>query len=190
MKKCEKCSFLGHYAKLCRTKSSKDKADAKNVQKVSESADGVDKQVLGIVLDEVDNGDAELRAPCHESVDQVVRSGQGKRGLSKRKMMRHMTYDARSGKYVNTWENRRMMNIQVGVTVDKEQYQMLAGAMDPGVNYKYPVVKEMGVADTGASVCCSGTAILNALKLSKEDLLGTEVCLYAADRKKLNILGV
>ena len=105
-------------------------------------------------------------------------------------MMRHMTYDARSGKYVNTWENRRMMNIQVGVTVDKEQYQMLAGVMDPGVDYKYPVVKEMGVADTGASVCCSGTAILNALKLSKEDLLGTEVCLYAADRKKLNILGV
>ena len=81
MKKCEKCSFLGHYAKFCRTKSSKDKADAKNVQNVSESADGIEKQILGIVLGEVDNGVADLRAPSHESVDQVVRSGQGKRDI-------------------------------------------------------------------------------------------------------------
>ena len=67
---------------------------------------------------------------------------------------------------------------------------MLAGVMDPGVDYKYPVVKELGAADTGASVCCSGTAVLNALKVSKADLLGTDVCLYAADRKKLSIRGV
>ena len=46
------------------------------------------------------------------------------------------------------------------------------------------------MADTGASVCCSGTDILNALGVSKADLIETDVCLYAANRKKLNILGV
>ena len=78
-----------------------------------------------------------------------------------------------------------MRNLQVGVTVDTEQYQVLAGIMDLGVEYQYPVVKELGVADTGASVCCSGADVLNALKVSKADLLETDVCLYAADRKKL-----
>ena len=121
MKKCEKCSRMGHYAKFFKCKPKDDKADAKNVQNVSGSAAEVDEQVLGVVIGEVGNGVADVRVPCHESVDQVVRSGQSKRGLRKRRILRHMTYDATAGKYVNTWENRRMMNIQVGVTVDREQ---------------------------------------------------------------------
>ena len=147
-KKCEKCSWMGHYTRLCKSKFKDDKADAKNVKNGSESAAGVDEQLLGVSLGEVDDGVADLRAPCHESVDRVVRSSQGKLGVGNRRILRHMTYDAKSGKYVNTWENRRMRNLQVSVTMNREQYQMLAGVMDPGVDYQYPVKKEQGVADT------------------------------------------
>ena len=41
-KKCEKCSRLGHYTRLCKSKPKDDKADAKNVKNVSGSAAEVD----------------------------------------------------------------------------------------------------------------------------------------------------
>ena len=101
-----------------------------------------------------------------------------------------MRYDITAGKYVHTWENKRMRNLQVGIMVDKEQYQELAGVKAPGTDSQHKEVKKSGVADTGASVCCSGTDMLNVLGVSKADLMKTDVCLYAADRKKLTILGV
>ena len=52
-KKCEKCSRLGHYTKLCKSKSRDDKSDAKNVKTASESAAGVVEHLLGVSLGEV-----------------------------------------------------------------------------------------------------------------------------------------
>ena len=45
-KKCDKCSRTGHYAKVCKSRPRDDKADAKNVQNVSESAAGIGKHLL------------------------------------------------------------------------------------------------------------------------------------------------
>ena len=61
----------------------------------------------------------------------MVRSNQGKLGPGKRRILRHLRYDTTADKYVSTWKDKRMRNLQVGVTVDREQYQELAGVMAP-----------------------------------------------------------
>ena len=134
-KKCEKCSRLGHYTKLCKSKPKDAKTDPKNVKNISESTAGFEEHLLGVNLGEGGHVLAASQVPSQESVSQLVRSSQGTLGSGKRKILRHMRYDITAGKYVNTWENKRMMNLQVGVMVDREQYQVLAGEMDPGVEY-------------------------------------------------------
>ena len=39
-------------------------------------------------------------------------------------------------------------------------------------------------------MCCSGTDELHSMGVTQQDLLQTDVCLYAANRKKLSILGM
>ena len=210
-KKCEKCSRVGHFKNVCKSNPRDTKADPKNGKDKPESADGIETHLLEIsmgggghapfesLVDEhhldtnLGKGGHALEespAPSQESVSHLVRRSQGKVRSEKRKILRHLRYDATAGKYVSSWKDKRMKSMQVGVTLDREQYQELAGVMAPGEDCKNPVAKEPGVADTGASVCCSGTDMLQAMGVSKTDLLETDVCLYAADRKKLNIIGV
>ena len=208
-KKCEKCSCVGHFKKVCKTNPRDTKADTKNGKNNNESADGIEKHLLEISMDgdghdhleslvgehhlDTNRGGhaiVESPAPSQESVSHLVRSSQGKLRSEKRRVLRHLRYDAPAGKYVSTWKDKRMKNLQVGITVDREQYQELAGVMAPGEDCQHPVAKEPGVADTGASVCCSGTDMVHAMGVSRTDLLETDVCLYAAKRKKLNIIGV
>ena len=108
----------------------------------------------------------------------------------RRKILKHMRFDTQSGKYVSSWSGKRMKSLPVELRVDKEGYQDLSGTCAPGKVDHRRVTKCSSIADTGASVCCSGSDVLQSLGVHKDDLLETEVNLYAADRKKLTVMGV
>ena len=189
-KKCEKCSRMGHYTRLCKSNPRDPKAEPKEGKVKSESASGVDEHMLEINLGGGGHAPTEYPALGQESVNQLVRNNQEKLGSAKRRILRHMRFDVKAGKYVSTWTDKRMKVLQVGVSVDREQYQELSGIKSPEEDHQPKVAKQSGVADTGASVCCSGTDVLHSMGVTQQDLLQTDVCLYAANRKKLTILGM
>lgn len=47
----------------------------------------------------------------------------------------------------------------------------------------------MGIADTGASVLCSGKHVMNILNISENELLPAKLVMRAADERKLSVLG-
>ena len=50
----------------------------------------------------------------------MVRNNQKKLGSAKRRILRHMRFDVKVGKYVSTWTDKRMKVLKVGVSVDRE----------------------------------------------------------------------
>ena len=127
-----------------------------------------------------------------EMVGQVTKqaSAQSRNVPSRRRILKHMRFDKLSGKYVSCWSGRKMKSLPVEMRVDRDGYQDLSGTPAPGREGCEEVAKRSSCADTGASVCCSGTDMLQSLGINKKDLLETEVNLFAADRKRLTILGV
>ena len=179
--RCKKCSRLGHFPKQCHLfKTRTPQAEKKQ----NETTAGVSEVLLEIISDDP--------PPDIEMVDQVDKqaSTQPRNGPSRRRILKHMRFDRQSGKYVSCWSGRKMKSLQVEMRVDRDGYQDLSGTQAPGKEECDKVAKCSSVADTGASVCCSGTDILQSLGVDKKELLGTEVNLYAADRKRLTILGV
>ena len=180
--RCKKCSRLGHFPKQCHLfKTRKPQAEKKQ----NETNAGVSEELLEIRIDGHE-------APNEKIVGQVYQQhyGQLKNGHSKRRILKHMRFDTQTGKYVSCWSGRKMKSLPVEVRVDRDGYQDLSGTQAPGKEDNGRVAKRSAVADTGASVCCSGTDVLHSLGVDKKELLKTEVNLYAADRRKLILLGV
>ena len=178
--KCKKCSRLGHFPKQCH------KFKPKNMQTEKKNAekDETNATVSHVVLEI--GGDR-----CDEVVSQVSKQSSVQVKKShRRKILKHMRFDTQSGKYVSSWSGKRMKSLPVELRVDKEGYQDLSGTCAPGKVDHRRVTKCSSIADTGASVCCSGSDVLQSLGVHKDDLLETEVNLYAADRKKLTVMGV
>ena len=146
---------MGHYTRLCKSNPRDPKAEPKEGKVKSESAAGVDEHLLEINLGVGGHAPTEYPAFGQESVNHLVRNNQEKLRSAKRRILRHMRFDVKAGKYVSTWTDKRMKVLQVGVSVDREQYQELSGIKSPEEDNQPKVAKQSGVADTGASVCCS-----------------------------------
>ena len=50
-------------------------------------------------------------------------------------------------------------------------------------------IDQESVADTGATVVCGGTGMMQDLGLKKSELLPTSTTLFTADKKALTVLG-
>ena len=83
-------------------------------------------------------------------------------------------------------ESQKNHLLNVSITVDKSQYFKLGGTSKKLVDQ---TVKTEGVADTGAAVCCAPTSEIGNYGLRKTDLIDTSINLFAADRRKLKIIG-
>ena len=94
-------------------------------------------------------------------------------GTSTRKILRHMRFDKSSGKYVYCWSSRKQKYLSVQVKVYRDRYQNLSGEQAPGKETH--ASEYLSIADTGASVCCSGVEMLKSLGVKESELIQTEV---------------
>ena len=143
--RCKKCSRLGHLPKQCHLfKPKKPPAEKKQ----NESNAGVFEELNDI-----------------EMVGQVTKQApaQPRNGPSRRRILKHMRFDKLSGKYVSCWSRRKLKPLPVEIRVDRDEYQELSGAQAPDREGCEKVAKRSSCADTGASVCCSGTDMLQSL---------------------------
>ena len=96
-----------------------------------------------------------------------------------------MEYDSVREEYVPSRITKNQL-LDVSVTLDKSQYFKLGGA---GRKTTDQTVKTEAVADTGAAVCCAPTSEIGNYGLRKTDLIEKSINLFAADRRKLKIVG-
>ena len=192
---CKKCSKMGHLSKQCHLFKPRNPPADKSGKNKAETTAGVEEELLEISVGGGGHAPTELFEHEDGPQDSEVMCQLPRECLEQLKpvrgrILKHLRYDEQAGKYVSTWPDRRMKALQVRVAVDKEQYQELTGTQAPGEEHQEDAANQSGVGDTGASVCCSGIDVLRSLKVRQEDLLQTGVCLYAANRKKLSILGM
>ena len=96
--------------------------------------------------------------------------------------LHHHVFDTAS----QSWQQRparRKPFIKVKMRVDKEACKLL------GVRNMNVWTEDTGMADTGASVCMSGTKPMRALGLTEAKLMKCDLRLYAADNSDINLLG-
>ena len=191
---CQKCSKMGHLSKQCHLFKPRNPPADKSGKYKAETNAGVE-ELLEISVGRGGHVPTELfehedGLQDSEVVCQLPRECLEQLKPVRGRILRHLRYDEKAGKYVSTWPDRRMKALQVRVAVDKEQYHELSGTQAPGEEHQEDAANQSAVGDTGASVCCSGTDVLRSMKVRQEDLIPTGVCLYAANRKKLTILGM
>ena len=100
-------------------------------------------------------------------------------------MMGHMEYDKVREEYVPSRITKNHL-LDVNISLDTSQYFKFGGTGK--INTNKSVMTE-GVADTGAAVCCAPTSEIGNYGLKKSDLIDTNINLFAADRRKLKIIG-
>ena len=99
-----------------------------------------------------------------------------------------MVFSKKYGKFVaKKGGPARMMDLQI--VLDKESYERLtpSGARIPS---KSTMTSTPGTGDTGATICCTGVAMLDKLGIRRYNLLKTSVGLTVADKRVVTILGV
>ena len=151
--RCNKCSRLGHFPKQCHLIKTRKPQPEKNPKQTA-------SEISEVLL--------EINALDTENVDHLntIPSGKVKTESSRRRILRHMRFDAQSGKYVNCWSRRKMKSLAVEVQLDEDGYRELSDKQAPGLEHTQGgmrgTAKCSSVADTGASVVCSGTDILKS----------------------------
>ena len=102
---------------------------------------------------------------------------------SRRRFIGHIRYDKSKDKFVST-SLRQNNSLTVDIKFDGESYKALGGDQLP--KGAIDRVNVEAVADTGAALCC--TPVEEASKMGvKAQMFQSSLCLYAADRRKLNI---
>jgi hypothetical protein len=113
-----------------------------------------------------------------------------------RRVLKHMRFDKVSGNFVPT-ENRKMNRVVVGYEVDLANHRVLkemlnhANGVSEDLALELPTmtVERESVADTGATVVCGGTELMQGMGLKLNQLLPTNLTLFTADKKSLTVLG-
>ena len=99
--------------------------------------------------------------------------------------LHHHVFDTAS----QSWQQRparRKPFIKVKMRVDKEACKLF-GARN--MNVQTQETENLGMADTGASVCMSGTRPMRAMGLTEANLMKCDLRLYGADNSDINLLG-
>ena len=113
-----------------------------------------------------------------------------------RRVLKHMKYDKRSGQLIPS-ERKKLNRIQITENVDEQNFRVLHQMLGHSAGAKG--IKEIrvpdkrmhreAVGDTGATVCCSGPDTMEQMGIKVQDLLATDMSLFAADNKNLTVLG-
>ena len=102
-----------------------------------------------------------------------------------RKHLGHMRYDKERGEFIDyTFGRNNVMHINI--KTDGSNYNKIGGR---GRLRPIKLTIQEGVANTGASLCCCMANNIRKYGLKEEDLIKSNVSLYAADRRKLKIKG-
>ena len=131
---------------------------------------------------------------AHRGGSKVLEVGSSSSVRKFSKKLRHMKFDKASGHFVPT-EKRRQNRVMATYAVDKEQYRNLSTMLNEGFvesrteQLIQKTVNKESVADTGATVVCGGTDIMQDLGLNLSELLPTATTLFTADRTSLTVLG-
>ena len=88
-----------------------------------------------------------------------------------RSVLKHMRYDKDSGHFMST----------EGYKVDHDNHRTLQEMLNNA--------NGVSEADTGATVVCGGTGLMQEMGLKLEQLLPTNLTLFTADKKSLTVLG-
>ena len=100
--------------------------------------------------------------------------------------LHHHVYDKSSQSWTRRPAKKKPF-VRVRVKVDREACQIL-GAKN--INTRTEEITDNSMADTGASVCLSGTKFMRSLGLSESDLTKCDMRLYGADNGDINLVGV
>ena len=139
-----------------------------------------------------DSGDLSL-------IKGVIMQGEAARGTAKQehsRVLKHMRFDKDSGHFVPT-EKRKLNRVVVGYEVDHDNHRTLrkmlntANGASEDMAQALPTmtVDRESVSDTGATVVCGGTELMQGLGLKMEQLLPTNLTLFTVDKKSLMVLG-
>ena len=112
----------------------------------------------------------------------------GQPDKGKNKILPHMVFDKRLGRYVaKKGGSAKLMDLQI--TLDKESFEGLA-LPEARVPTKSTITSVTGTGDTGATICCTGIAMMDQLGIKRRHLLKTSLVLTVADKRIVTILGV
>ena len=193
---CKRCKKFGHVKRHCplrnTEKGEKKKEDHNEIVNLEELLslhhDGND----GVVMD-WEYGDLSLL----EGVVMGISESHSKRGkvAKNRRVLGHLVYDRESQSFVERVRSKtNRMNISI--EVDNVNYGKLWKSLNEGKKVEErkqrmncDKVHDIAIGDTGATVCCTGTAVMKSLGLVQEHLLPTNLTLVAANRKSLSVLG-
>jgi hypothetical protein len=108
-----------------------------------------------------------------------------------RRVLKHMRFDKVSGNFVPI-EKRKINHVMVSYEVDHSNHKALkemlnhANGVSGDLSLELPT---MTVADTGATVVCGETELMQGMGLKLNQLLPTNLTLFTADKKSLTVLG-
>ena len=112
----------------------------------------------------------------------------GKPGKGEHKILPHMVFNKRLGRYMaKKGGSTNLMDLQI--TLDKESFERLAPP-EARLPTKSTMTSSTGIGDTGATICCTGTQMLDQLGIKKRHLLKSSLILTVADNRVVTILGV
>ena len=126
--------------------------------------------------------------------DMVLEVGSVNSARGHSRKLHHMRFDRSSGHFRPT-ERRKQNRMVATYSVDREQYKNLSVVLNEGVmddrveKLTTGTVDRESVADTGATVVCGGTDMMQDLGLNMSELLPTSTTLFTADKKNLTVLG-
>ena len=112
----------------------------------------------------------------------------GRPSKGRNNVLPHMVFNKKLGRYVaKKVGSAKMMDLQI--TLDKESFE---GLTPPGARLptKSTMTSTSGTGDTGATICCTGLAMLDKLGIRRHHLLKTSLVLTVADKRVVTILGV
>ena len=200
--KCYFCDEMGHNRTSCekfkktqgKTKGDKDTKDGEEAHEIREISDGSIRVDSRKALSELSGiYRSSIALTCRKG-DRVLEVGSVNSARGHRKKLHHMRFDRTSGHFRPT-ERRKQNRMVAKYSVDREQYKKLSVVLNEGVvddraeQLTTGTVEKESVADTGATVVCGGTDIMQDLGLNLSELMPTTTTLFTADKKSLNVLG-
>ena len=102
-----------------------------------------------------------------------------------------LKYDRQSRKWIQKPPSKSKVDfVPVHLAVSWESYaELRVAAPKQELMNKSPNLQTEGVADTGCTVLCGGLDMMRKLKIPRSALIGSDITLYAADRRPLTVLG-
>lgn len=104
-----------------------------------------------------------------------------------------LIFDKKSGSWTEQYYEERSCQLRLLMKVNADQWTKLQpdkAVIQSGVLRRSKQTMATGIADTGASVLCSGLSTLRALDMTESQLCPTSTVIRVANAEKLTVLGM